>query len=33
MAMAPMELTQVWEYSKGMTINIMILVFLADLDH
>ena len=27
MAMAPLELTQVWEYSKLMNINIMILVF------
>ena len=27
MAMAPMEPTQVHEYSKGMTINIMILLF------
>ena len=25
--MAPQEYTQVWEYSRGMTINIMILVF------
>ena len=25
--MAPLELTGVWEYSKEMTINIMILVF------
>ena len=27
MTMATLKLTQVWEYSKGMTINIIILVF------
>ena len=27
MAIAPLELTQVQKYSKGMTMNIMILVF------
>ena len=27
MAMAPLKLTQIQEYSKGMTISIIILVF------